>query len=168
MGKPTTFDSSCNVAQQKLIGFVLERAKRMVDRAVFRTSLLDADRADQVYVDWFGAFDESRAHYVRRTYKLISRALERGIECACDDNGGNYAKVFPGLKRKIHFQPTFWKAPYSGLNSKPGTIVHELSHEVLRGGDIAYGIDNAKRLAAVLPWIAVRNADNYEYFAESL
>jgi peptidyl-Lys metalloendopeptidase len=167
MGK-LTFDPSCNIVQQQLLGLVLEQTKLMVDRAVVRTSPMVLGGSDPDYLKWFGTFDESRAHHVYRTYQLIARALERGIECACDSKGKAYANVFPGLRRKIHLKPRFWKAPYSGLDSKPGVVVHELAHEVLRGGDFQYGTTKAARLAATFPWLAVRNADNYEYFAESI
>ncbi len=167
MGK-TTFDPSCNVGQQAFLRPIVEKAKLMVERAVVRMSPGVLGGSDPNYLQWFGPFDESRAQYVRRTYQLILRAFERGFECACDDKGKAYASVFPGLKLKIHVKPRFWsKLPYKGFDSKPGTIVHELAHEVLRGGDFCYGTDFATRLAAVLPSLAVRNADNYQYFAES-
>jgi|GEM_PF-4769974 len=166
-----TFDPSCNTAQQKLIDLVLKRTKEMVDRAEVRMLLLVtgvSEGTDKDYLRWFGTFNDSRARYVIRTYRLISDALVKGIEFTCDCSGTEYAHVFPWLKRRIHLCPSFWSAPYSGLNSKPGIIIHELAHEVLRGGDFRYSIGKAEKLAINFPWLAVRNADNIEYFAESL
>lgn len=167
----STFHPSCNGAQQRLISLALKKAKQIVDRVVVRMQILSMDESsgsDQNYVCWFGAFDKGRAQYVRRTYQLIAKALKREIEFACDCDKQIYAHTFPGLRRKIHFCARFWSAPFSGLDSKPGVIIHELAHELLRGGDFRYSVGKAERLAAKSPWLAVRNADNYEYFAESL
>lgn len=167
----STFEPNCNGFQQKLIGLVLERTKQMVDRALVRMLFLHMDESggsDKDYLRWFGTFDRGRARYALQTYQQISRALERGIEFTCDCDKQIYAHVFPGLKLKIHLCALFWSAPFSGLDSKPGIIVHELAHEVLRGGDFRYSTAKAEQLAIDFPWLAVRNADNYEYFAESL
>jgi peptidyl-Lys metalloendopeptidase len=143
----------------------------MVKRAVIRMELAvnkGGGAYDGNYLRWFGRPDRRRAHYALRTYRQIFRILStKSIEFACDTNKANYARVFPGLKRKIHLQRYFWSAPISGLNSKPGVIVHELAHELLRAGDFRYSIDRAERLAANSPALAIRNADNYEYFAET-
>jgi hypothetical protein len=48
-------------------------------------------------------------------------------------------------------------------------ILHEIAHDVSRViGDHSYGVAGAEDLAAKNPDRAVRSADNYEYFAESL
>ena len=167
----STFDPSCNGTQQAIIDLVLKGTKLMVDRAVARMLLLWMDESggsDKDYLHWFGTFDKSRARHVLRTYQRIAKALDSGIEFACDCVKQQYAHAFPGFKCKIHLCALFWSAPWSGLDSKPGVIVHELSHEVLRGGDFRYSVAKAEKLAVNFPWLAVRNADNYEYFAESL
>jgi hypothetical protein len=169
----STFDASCNTVQQKLIDLVVTRTRQRLDTAIVRMLLLMTDvsqSTDGDYLRWFGTYDASRARYVIQTYRLISDALEKGVEFACDcsDNMKIYAYVFPGLKRRIHLCGLFWSAPYSGLNSKPGVIIHELAHEVLRGGDFHYSVPKAESLAVNFPWLAVRNADNIEYFAESV
>ncbi|MBF0274912.1 MAG: hypothetical protein HQK84_06745, partial [Nitrospinae bacterium] len=60
-------------------------------------------------------------------------------------------------------------APASGTDSKPGTIIHELSHFTVIGGtdDHAYGQSGAQSLATSNPSNAILNADSYEYFAEN-
>jgi peptidyl-Lys metalloendopeptidase len=165
------FDGSCSSAQQTIVHAVLPVTTQLVKRALIRMEIAakKQDGAyDSNYLRWFGAPDRRRAHYALRTYRHIFRVLStKSIEFACDPSKGNYAKVFPGLKRKIHLQQFFWSAPPSGLNSKPGVIVHELAHEVLRAGDFRYSTDRAARLAANSPGLAIRNADNYEYFAET-
>ena len=167
----STFDPSCNAARQMIIGLVLKKTQEMLDRAEARMSILVTgvkEGTDKDYITWFGTFDESRARYVIQTYRLISEALAGGVDFTCDCDGTEYAHVFPWFKRRIHLCPPFWSAPYSGLDSKPGTIIHELAHEVLRGGDFRYPVDKAKELAVNSPWLAVRNANNLEYFAESV
>ena len=142
----------------------------MAKRALIRMELAAKEQGgayDGNYLRWFGRPDRRRAHYVLRTYRHIFKVLgTKSIEFACDPKKDNYARVFPGLKRKIHLQKYFWSAPMSGFNSKPGTIVHELVHEALRAGDFRYSTDLAEKLAANSPWLAIRNAENYEYFAE--
>ena len=56
-----------------------------------------------------------------------------------------------------------------GVDSKAGTIVHEVSHffDVASTGDYAYGHLMAQDLAISNPEYAVINADSYEYFAEN-
>lgn len=167
----SSFDPSCNDIQQKIIGLILDKAKKLVDNALVRMmfiNMFESGGTDKNYLRWFGTFEKSRAKHVLRSYQLISKALENVIvfNCGCDRN--IYAHVFPGLKLKIHLCKLFWSAPYSGFDSKPGVIIHELSHEVLRGGDFRYSVEKAEHLAQNFPWLAVRNADNYEYFAESV
>jgi peptidyl-Lys metalloendopeptidase len=165
------FDGSCSTADQAIVQTVLPATTQMVKRALIRMQLATQKQDgayDSNYLRWFGPPDRRRAHYVLRTYRHIFRVLStKSIEFACNPNKKNYARVFPGLKRKIHLQQLFWSAPLVGLNSKPGVIVHELAHEILRGGDFAYFPDRAERLASNKPWLAIRNADNYEYFAET-
>jgi len=44
--------------------------------------------------------------------------------------------------------------------------VHEMSHEVAGTRDFDYGTADSKSRARTDPGKAIRNADNYEYFAE--
>ena len=65
----------------------------------------------------------------------------------------------------IWFCGSFWAAAARGTDSKAGTVVHEHSHCDARTDDIDYGQDGARDLAARSPDRAVKNADNYEYYA---
>ena len=56
----------------------------------------------------------------------------------------------------------------SGFDSKMGILTHELSHALTRTDDKVFGVSKCKKLAKRAPGRAVKNADNYEYFAESL
>ncbi|MDE3251081.1 MAG: peptidase M35, partial [Bacteroidota bacterium] len=60
----------------------------------------------------------------------------------------------------------FWNAPATGTDSKAGTLVHEHSHASAGTEDLGgYGRTNCQSLAATKPDDAIKNADNYEYFA---
>lgn len=55
-----------------------------------------------------------------------------------------------------------------GINTKLGTIIHELSHAVAYTDDLTYGQQSCMALANSQPELAIRNADNYHYFSEPL
>jgi peptidyl-Lys metalloendopeptidase len=65
---------------------------------------------------------------------------------------------------------SFWNASLSGLDSQSGTLLHETSHFSVVAGteDHVYGETEAQKLARTNPDEALTNADNFEYFAESL
>ena len=56
-----------------------------------------------------------------------------------------------------------------GIDSKAGTLVHEMSHFNVTAGtsDYAYGTSACQRLASSNPKKAINNADSHEYFAET-
>lgn len=56
----------------------------------------------------------------------------------------------------------------SGFDSKMGILTQELSHALTRTDDKVFGVCKCKKLAKRAPDRAVKNADNYEYFPESL
>jgi len=91
-----------------------------------------------------------------------------GAEC----EPTTYAYVCSSLNDfKIYLCNSYWTAPQERctIDSKPGTIIHELSHfDILANtDDNAYGTDAAQILADTDPVGATQNADNHEYFAES-
>jgi peptidyl-Lys metalloendopeptidase len=79
-----------------------------------------------------------------------------------------FAYVYPGGPVEIWFGPLFWRAPMTGTDSKAGTVIHELSHELGVTQDHVYGTAAASALALSNPDLAIHNADNYEYFAEGV
>lgn len=56
----------------------------------------------------------------------------------------------------------------SGFDSKMGILTHKLNHALTTTDDKLFGVSKCKKLAKRAPGRAVKNADNYEYFAESL
>jgi RHS repeat-associated protein len=114
-----------------------------------------------------------RMNAVYTNYQNILAYLFHRIEFFKTDQPV-FAFVYPNIADQIHLGPYFFKAPWVGIDSKPGTIVHEVSHLTHLTIDqqfgnpprTAYGEQNAIELAATDPAKAVANADNYEYFAE--
>lgn len=91
------------------------------------------------------------------------------------DTGPIYAYVYSDEYFVIHAGSEFFNAEDDGYNSKAGILIHELSHFILvgntNGGSYnqeVYGVEEAIQLAKDDPDFARNNADNYEYFAESL
>jgi peptidyl-Lys metalloendopeptidase len=68
----------------------------------------------------------------------------------------------------VGFCETFFRAGLTGEDSRVGTVVHELSHLAAHTQDHAYGRRNAAALATKTPDRAADNADNFEYFIETL
>jgi peptidyl-Lys metalloendopeptidase len=89
------------------------------------------------------------------------------FDCSCTDNF--FAYVFPTQPYNVYLCNAFWSAPTNGIDSKAGTIVHELSHfnVVASTADHVYGQSGARNLANSNPNQAVTNADSHEYFAEN-
>ena len=120
--------------------------------------------------EWFGG-NENKACEI---YKQLKNGMEKNeyiFEADPDPK-----KSFYGYTHKdtttIFLCRKYFEADLTGEDSKMGTIVHELSHAVARTDDVKlegrsqYGKRKCRRLAKEHPEEAVRNADNYEYFAE--
>jgi len=127
------------------------------------------------YVTWMGACDASRYATVQRNFNAIQSRHSAGYraDCAGSSCSANiYAYVYPAdTTYTVYVCGAFWNAPIGTCNwdSKPGTIIHELSHfnSVAGTSDIAYGTTACQNLARTNPSQAIRNADNHEYLAES-
>jgi hypothetical protein len=97
----------------------------------------------------------------------VANALHQKIEFSRDYVGyvgsGGYACSYKNVMR-IWLGPLFFKAPMVGIDSKAGTIIHELTHIVDGTEDFhTYGVVPSMALS---PDLAVRHADSYEYYAE--
>jgi len=124
----------------------------------------------QRYLEWFGAYTESRYATVLQHFANISDALSnKQITFVCDCNESYYAWVYPSVPYEIHPCQAFWSASLTGTDSQAGTIVHETSHFTVVAGtdDHVYGQPACRSLANSSPDLAVGNADSHEYFAEN-
>ena len=120
------------------------------------------------YTTWFGALSVGRLAHVQWGWAKIALATISPITFNQDDTHPTwFAYVYPGGPLEIFFCDQYWKAPLAGgFDTKSGTILHELSHEVHGTGDYTYGTSGAKALAVSNPNQATMNADNYEYNME--
>jgi peptidyl-Lys metalloendopeptidase len=131
--------------------------------------------AQSKFVNWMGACDTNRFTAVRNNFNAIGNRIRSGyrVDCAGRECSPNvYAYVYPtDTQFWVYVCGAFWSASGStcAWDSRPGTIVHEISHFNAVAGtrDVAYGRANCEALARNNPSDAVRNADSHEYLAES-
>jgi hypothetical protein len=119
---------------------------------------------------WFG--DAPRpviAERLRRTAAWLDRP--DAIKILCNDphgcQGWRMAYAAPS-RRIVGLCPAFFRARMTGFDSRWGVLVHEASHLGAGTQDHAYGAYAAAVLAKQDPARAAENADNYEYFVETL
>ena len=124
----------------------------------------------QLYKKWFG---QSYARYsgtVKGNYLDVKSAMEthtytlyfHGWDCEEGDYVTTARFCISAISCDLYFS-----APITGMDSKADTIVHEMTHTVAYTEDYEYGIKDCLKLAARNPSRAVKNADNYAYFAEA-
>jgi hypothetical protein len=79
------------------------------------------------------------------------------------------AYVYRNQPNSIWLCTPYWSLPDIGIDSKAGTIVHEVSHYkvTVDTDDYVYGTVNCRNLAISSPGKAIKNADSYEYFCET-
>lgn len=130
----------------------------------------DDDKAH--FKKYFGTdSEEARQEIIDRTKK--AKAVLKGAKLKQSDGDCDeaYACVYADDKNHtIYLGEAYESAPLKGENSKAGTLIHEVSHFDDVGGteDHAYGVDDAKTLAEKNSTKALNNADNYEYYFETL
>ncbi|HEY5768836.1 MAG TPA: M35 family metallopeptidase [Terrimicrobium sp.] len=167
--------ADCSPAQESAAASAASQAgslARRAQQAAGVASLGDdpAPTAMGHYERWFGRIDGHRAQLVRDTFAAIVSSIDGSINFRCDSGKNVYAYVKSCGSKEIYLGRLFWtRAASTGIDSRPGVILHEIAHDVSRViGDHSYGVAGAEDLAAKNPDRAVRSADNYEYFAESL
>jgi hypothetical protein len=137
---------------------------------------MQADCYNTDYTEWFGTYSPSRyAHTktVMNNIETIYNSSNYRISCAGPECiSGAIAYVFRSdtSTHTIYLCSQWWVIRTSiGIDSKPGTLVHEFSHfsDIGNTEDHVYGTTNARSIATNSPALAVDNADNYEYFVES-
>lgn len=128
--------------------------------------------ADTDWIWWFGAWNSARCevthqHYLDIMNRFCSLPMTfwcHGPECA----PGVFAYVYPAeAPPTVYVCDGFWGAPMTGVDTKPGTLIHEMSHVLSGTEDWAYGQFDAHALAVSNPALAIDNADNHEYYGEA-
>ncbi len=119
---------------------------------------------------WFG--DASRK-VVGITLRLTAARLEdsAAIDFHCNDPASCPGGRFAYARERdlvLGVCPPFFRARMDGTDSRWGILVHEASHLAANTRDHAYRPNGALRLAKDDAMRASENADNYEYFVETL
>lgn len=128
-----------------------------------KESVLNVFNNLTLYRTWFG--DAQYQDQVSCVYTGIKSSLEKepvtlvdeGILCKNNTYAYSLFQV-----QIIFFCPLYMASP---AYEKAGVIVHEMTHIVDGTNDIVYGREDARALARECPDLAIRNADNYEYFS---
>jgi RHS repeat-associated protein len=134
------------------------------------------------YCVFFGNQFPDRIGHVLRGFYKIREALGQAITFYYGDghfpDGSGYESHGDYGSLNITLGPKYWERAMTGYRSRPGIIIHELSHNVHYTNyddhtdtdpatSEVYGLRAAMDLARNDPEHAIRNADNYEFFAES-
>ena len=132
-------------------------------------AILELEKNEDMAKLWFG---ESHVSSAIKVFKKMVQILQK--DTVTYVYGGKYcepdmfAYTFTGT-RKIFLCKKYQKAPkLTKFDSKMGILTHELSHAICHTNDIVYGQSACKKLAKKASRRAVKNADNYEYFVETL
>ncbi len=151
--------------------FSVERSTiAWLDAAIAELAGWNTRQENALYTEWFGADDAGRYQTIRDHYQRIRNRLNspHTYDLTPDDcDPGVYAYTHDG-DDTVSLCSGYFSAPNTGIDSKFGTFVHEWSHSVVSTDDIVYGPTKARNLAKTKPGDAVRNADNHEYFVETL
>lgn len=134
------------------------------------------DKAKARFALYFGSTDEAAK-------EVIATRIQRELDLNAQMTPSNFTDArihlpdtFAYVNRDdtathtVYVDSMFAKAPNQGMNSKAGTISHEMSHftDVGSTEDVAYGVKGSKALALKDPDQALRNADSFEYYLEGV
>ncbi|WP_372622317.1 M35 family metallopeptidase [Falsiroseomonas sp.] len=119
---------------------------------------------------WFGTTPPPEIQERLRLTAVWLDQPER-FKLLCNDppacRGARMAYAAPS-RRIVGLCPAFFRASATGFDTSWGVLIHEASHLGAGTDDHAYGPQAALILAKADPQRAARNADNYEYFVETL
>jgi len=163
---------SCSSTRQSSLVTALGNAESisLLARDYLNNLPVASRSTDTAYRTWFGSYTTSRYSTVQSHFTAIYSAFNtKTVTFHCDCTSSAYAYVYSNQPYNIHLCNAFWNAPNLGIDSKAGTLVHEMSHfNVVAGtSDHAYGTSACQSLANTNPKKAVNNADSHEYFAET-
>jgi len=170
--------TGCSAEEQAAVEDAIDKGcEEAAAAAAAAAAAVTNGAGDENYAEWWGAFNAGRAATVSANWDAIRDALcpsgsTKKMEYVChgpDCTPGVYAYVFPGTEpNTIYLCDGFWGAVTVGFDSRPGVLIHEMSHLKAGTDDHAYGTTACRDLASTDPATAIDNADNYEYYAEDL
>jgi len=164
---------NCSKELEQLSETANNSALAIVDNVIKYLDERSCDDADlSRYITWFGVCDVQRYRTVAGNFAAIKTRMTTGYRMFCNPSGcggGVYAYVYPNDPTfTVYVCGGYVNARNCDIDSKAGTIIHEISHfnSVAGTNDHAYGVTNCQNLARNQPQRAVNNADNHEYMAE--
>ncbi|UPY36935.1 M35 family metallo-endopeptidase [Sediminicoccus sp. KRV36] len=161
---PTSCDAKQNILVQNAFVLAEQRARAAL-------AFLDADPYHAHIRTWFGSAPVPKVRArLAQTLELLRPERRPTYLCGTAASCGNrpiYA-IANLVRRTVNLCPMFFNARNEGADSRPGILVHEMSHLAAGTADMAYGPTAAMALARKEPDRAALNADNYEYFVEFL
>lgn len=141
------------------------------NRVAKSNAAVDADPAG--YAEWFGTASTERKSRVKSVFNSVASGMATnfyklyyyGHTCKDSLYGYTWYKSMNIILCKKYFT-----AGNTGYGSKMGTIIHELTQSAADTKNLvgAHGTTGALNLAQADPDKATDNADNYQYFAESI
>lgn|GEM_PF-1693504 len=177
------FDTSL---EKQNAAWAMDKITEAVTRAQWALGMIGRNPEQAaLFTTWFGASDPKT---LRDNFGRILRGIANGIILIKDDDPANdnvFGYVYPDGDNdppRIYLCNAFWRAGKVQWNAKThvrkdgrdgfdnplGVLLHELSHIFVRTEDYTYGKPNCRQLAQQNPAMAAMNADNYEYYAESI
>lgn len=162
---------ACSANQLTTARSAAQQAKAAMNTTLNRLQNPQTEVVDRMQ-EWFGSITPPTISKVR---EVLTRAVafSDGISFRClNVSQGVYAYVNSSRPFGITLGELFFPAPDKGFDTKPGVLVHEMTHFTLVGGtgdaSKRYGVTNARQRAKTDPTLALSTADNFEYFVESI
>jgi hypothetical protein len=134
-------------------------------------ALIEAEPGHPHVRRWFGTAPPAEvAERLRRIAAWIAAPAD--VKFLCNDppvcNPASRMAYVSRAGGLLGLCPAFFRARTEGFDSNWGVLIHEASHLVAGTRDHVYGPTAAQILAKEDPARAAENADNYEYFVETL
>jgi len=164
--RSVTLDGSFSSADE----VVARRAWTLAYKGILKGQT-QGDKIEKQYNYWFGVSLAEAPKHWKKSFAKIQTAMEKttfnlhfnGRYCKDHDYAYTYYR-----SDTIFLCDKYSSAPIAGYDSKLGILVNELTRVVMETKDLAYGEFHSRTLAMRKSGKAVTNADNYEYFIESL
>lgn len=165
----------CTAAEAAVIHKASGEAQKALTQAADAIHKEDSAAVDRL-IRWLGVANAEQGKAVAVRLRSVATWLPKAMY-RCENEttiklGDVYAYVDPKVGLTITMGAFFFGAPVAGaLSTKLGVLIHEASHFSIAGATKdprVYGPQEALKLAKSLPAEAQRNAENIEYFVESL
>lgn len=158
---------ACTPAHRALIDDALAEARIRLAAAI----RLVREHPDHPHIRrWFG---EAPRKTLTITLELTAARLAdmEGLDVRCNDPAGCPGGRFAYARERdlvLGLCPPYFRARMEGTDARWGILIHEGSHIAANTRDHVYRPNGALTLAKDNPAQAAENADNYEYFTETL